>query len=201
MPPAIVEEIARFKLGAKKYTELSNEAQDALKADWLAERVGFEPDFMFRASGVTMNNRQAVLSKTRRLKDGPRTKIPIEIRRENNKHDEYALAIYLPTVVDAMGDYHAWEHAGYVPRGLCPHCGNTLTGPILESHDTCPKCKGQIYEGTGADRHPTNERVEFNKFIFRLLEEGKISYGLDNILSDPNKPDLNTGLSIAIKIS
>lgn len=200
MPAHVEEELARFKLGAMKYTELSKEAQEKVKEDWLAERVGFIPDFCFRASGVKANNRQGILSKASKLKDGVTTKIPVRLEKEDNKYDEYAIAIYLPTVVDAMGDYDAWEHAGYVPRGLCPNCGKTLTGPVLAKRDTCPSCKHEIFTGEGDDRVATDERVEFNKWIHRLMSEDKIEYGLDNIMSDPNKPEFSTGLSIAVKI-
>jgi hypothetical protein len=201
MPPSIQEEIARFKQGTVKFIDLSEEAQIALKLEWQTERLGFEPDFLFRASGVITGGRPQVLAKAKRLITSPTKTIPVRVEHEVNKWDEYALAIYIPTLLDDFGEYQAWEQAGYVPRGRCFKCGTTLTGPMLDSKDECKNCGHTTYvrDDTGK-RTLIDERTELNKYIFRLMNDNKIQFGLDNILADPNKPDLNTGLSIAVRI-
>lgn len=197
---SIMEEIARFQLGQLKYSELSPQAQNQLRHTWLVERVGFEPDMIFKASGVTHAGRQAVLKKAAKIKTGPRFCIPARISFEVNEYDPNALAISIPTVIDKCGDFHAWEHAGYVPRGLCPHCGATLTGPML-TKDECSACKQIIYKTIDGVRTPINHRLEFNSWVLRQMNTHDVLFSVDTILIDPNNPKFSAGLSIAMKIN
>lgn len=199
MSPA--EEIARFNQGLLNWTQLSPAARDLVKKDWLLDRLGWEPDYIIRVSGVKAGGRQGILAKTKRLITNPRVKIPVRLHHEdNNPHDKAAIAVGIPTVQDGFGDFGAWERAGYIPRGHCPACGRTLTGPILDANDSCPSCKAPLFVKVAGVRTPLDPIVELNKFLLPFLKEGRLKVGLDNIMADPQNPTLGMGLSIGLKI-
>lgn len=197
---SLQEEITQFQMGLIKWPQLTEQAREYMKREYLVERCGFEPTMLIRCSGVTSNGRQSVLAKAKKLL-GIKAYIPIRITREENKHDLFAIAVHLPTIRDMFGDYHAYEHAGYIPRGRCNKCGITITGPRLQANHDCSNCGNQL---SGKDINGnlffTDETIKFNEYICRLMDEDKVEFGLDTILSDPAKPDLEIGLSIAIRI-
>lgn len=197
------EEIARYKSGGARFVDLSPDAQEVLKEEWREQRCGFKPDLIFRASGVTMGvGRQAVLSQAHKYVTPTRTP-PVKVYRDvQNKYDEYAIAIELPRVYnDVAGVWEAWEQVGFVPRGLCPGCGRTLTGPQLSKSDHCPTCKTELFVGEGENRIPTHYFVELNKFICGLIDKDAIEFACDTIAvkEEPGRSN-NIGLSIAAKI-
>lgn len=195
----VEEEIARFKQNILKYAELSDEAKVKVQAHWQKERCGFVPTLTIRASGVQSENRQALLAKIKRLSEsmGFNSEPPVRLVLEpDNEWDEYAIRIEIPTIKDAFGDYSGWEHGGYIPKGKCPHCGATLTGPMLES-SSCTHCSGELKDSEG---NFTNKTTEFNKYLTEKIKEGKVNVALDRILHDPTVTRSSIGLQIAIKI-
>lgn len=198
MTPA--EEIARFQQGLIPFTQLTDKAKDQLKNDYMVERVGFVPDILIRASGVRQMGRQALLVRAKSLIHNATDSLPIRVEWEENEYDEHALAVSIPTTKDVFGDYQAWEKVGYIPRGRCPHCGATLTGPQMRDHDKCHKCEKTIFTGEGDSRRPISQMVYFNQYIHGLIEEDRVEFGFDSIMMDPNRPNFAGGLSIGIKI-
>lgn len=207
----IDQEVIAYRAGTMDFLQLSEGAQAQLVEEFQIERCGFKPDFMIRASGVTMDGRQAVLNKARKYIGATRT-IPVRLEFEpENKFDPDAIAVLIPTLQDGFGDWVAWEKAGYIPKGRCPGCGRTLTGPMLEKRDDCPDCNFKLFRDVlGEDpqhghamrigREPTQESVEFNKYVGRLIREGKVKWALDNIVADPTLPKGSIGLNIAFKL-
>lgn len=193
------EELARYKQGILPFNDLSEEARELLRNDFVVERCGFLPDIVIRASGVTSNGRQGVLAMTKRLMTGPRTRIPIRVVPEDNRFDPNALSILLPTRQDVFGDYMAWEQAGYIPMGRCPNCGATLTGKQMEEHDSCHSCHNKVFFTDNSGRRmPISSLVNFNAYVKKAMEKG-VEFGVENILQDPSRRGSTIGLSVGIK--
>lgn len=207
----IEQELAAYHAGTVDFLKLSEEAQAKIVEEFQIERCGFKPDFTIRASGVTMEGRQAVLSKARKYIGATKT-IPLRLEFEpDNKFDPNAIAVFIPTLVDGFGEWVAWEKAGYIPKGRCPSCGRTLTGPMLEKRGDCPDCGFLLFKDVlGEDpqhghamcigREVVDPSIEFNVYIGRLIKDGKLKWALDNIVADPTLPKGSIGLNIAFKI-
>lgn len=91
-------------------------------SEWTEKRLGFSPDVLVRAVGVTMGtyakHRQRALEKAKAFQ-GPDTAPPVKLVREpDNKFDPGAIKVYLGIDVNLIGEEQKWTfaHVGYIPR-------------------------------------------------------------------------------------
>ena len=93
-------------------------------SEWALKRMGFIPDKLVRAVGVTMGenakHKQKILELARPL-CGPDTAPPVQLVREpDNKFDPGAIKVYLGFDVTLVGNEKKWTfgQVGYVPKGF-----------------------------------------------------------------------------------
>jgi len=204
-----LEEIARYKAKTARFVDLSKEAQYQLRFEWSTQRCGFTPDLIFNASGVSADrSRQAVLSQASKYITAT-TSVPIRAYRDReNKYDEYAIVLEIPRIYDNIsGNWEGWERIGFVPRGRCPFCERTLTGPQLDKSDQCPSCNGTLFlnekdeKGQKKACHP---HVRFNQYMCQSMDDGKVErWACENIVVNDEIPGnkSNIGIRVAIKFS
>lgn len=191
----IKDEVGHYYAGRKTFLEISNEAQEFVRHDMLVGRCGFEPTMIIRASGTAQPNCQAVLAKAQKLTTGNNA-IPVRlILEENNKFDPDAIMVQIPTVLGKLGEWLAWEKAGYIPRGYCTGCGRNITSSIL-GQPNCPDCGNALFK----DTQPTSELVLLNKYIkAKIIAQESMKVLAERIPQDKNFGKNSYGLSLAFK--
>jgi len=193
---SVQEEIDKYNRKELRLYELSPDARAIVTNSSEQDRLGFTPDFVFRAAGTSMEKqRQTSLAAVQKLV-APNEVPPMQFEPEpTNPYDQHALKILVATARDSSGRYTCFEEIGYVPRGQCPNCGKSLTGKTFDTADHCPGCKAPLRTADGQFIDP---KTHLNVYIGKLYREGRIKFSVESVTSAPGKPTL--GLAVAIKV-
>lgn len=161
--------------------------------DGVEQRLGFSVRdgnaALIHVAGVSFNDRQALLKRIDSLckfDRAPQMKLELE---PDNQWDKYAIKVLVVTGFDDVTGSALYSHVGYIPKGRCPYCARTLSGPKAAAQ-ICPDCSAEI----GLSSIVNNKKT-INKFITENFE--KVTAGVDTVTKSGAA---NFGLDIWVRL-
>lgn len=178
-------QLAAYRAGLLQLNDLSQSVRKPLLEEFVAKRVGFEPEAYCQVAGVSFEGRQAKIALAAslcRFESSP----PVELEAEpTNPYDENAVKVLVGTLQLSNGDWHM-DHIGYLPRGVCLACGENLTGTMAKKKN-CSFCGSE------------NIDLEFNSWVSKELQAGRdVKVGVDWISNQKDKRDSFIGIRLAL---